>query len=56
VQEAVVSVDGEPTLVTYQDGKPYALTFLSVSGGQIDAVYKVLNPEKLRDVPHLVVA
>lgn len=51
VREVLALLDGEPAVITYRNGQPYSLTFLDVVEGRIAAVYKVLNPEKLRDVP-----
>lgn len=41
-------VNGEPTWVTYLDGRVYAATSFDTDGRRILAAYRVLNPDKLR--------
>lgn len=53
VEERTALVNGEPGIVTYRDGVPVAATVLEVDAGRVVAVYRVLNPDKLRGVPPL---
>lgn len=46
-------VNGQPGIVTYLDAAPVAATVLVVEYDRILAVYRVLNPDKLRGVPGL---
>jgi RNA polymerase sigma-70 factor (ECF subfamily) len=47
-EERVVDLAGEPVIVTYLDGALYGITFVATRAGQIESVYKVFNPDKLR--------
>lgn len=48
VDARIEEVNGQPAVVGYIDGKPYGVLLLDVEGGQIRAIYAVLNPDKLR--------
>jgi RNA polymerase sigma-70 factor (ECF subfamily) len=50
----VASINGQPGLITYQNGKPFSVVSLDIQEGQIRAVYVVTNPEKLSHLPALV--
>jgi hypothetical protein len=41
-------LNGEPGLIEYADGVPFAATAFTVEGGKIKAFYRVMNPDKLR--------
>jgi RNA polymerase sigma-70 factor (ECF subfamily) len=43
----MVSVNGQPGVASYLDGSPYSVVSLDVSGGLIQNVYIITNPEKL---------
>ncbi|MCZ8523284.1 RNA polymerase sigma-70 factor [Paenibacillus caseinilyticus] len=43
-------VGGGPGLVTYVHGQPSSVVSFDAAGGQIHAIYIVINPEKLRHV------
>lgn len=44
-------LNGEPALVQHLGGKPFAATFCETDGERIVALYRVMNPDKLRQVP-----
>ncbi|HNE21598.1 MAG TPA: RNA polymerase sigma factor SigJ [Leptospiraceae bacterium] len=46
----LVEGGGEPALVLLTGGKVYTILNLSYRNGQIDAVYSILNPDKLQNV------
>ncbi|MGN6694166.1 MAG: RNA polymerase sigma factor SigJ [Aquihabitans sp.] len=45
-------INGEPGIVTYVDGEPTVAVALSVAGGQVQRLWSILNPEKLRSLAH----
>jgi RNA polymerase sigma-70 factor (ECF subfamily) len=45
-------INGEPGIVTYVDGAPTVAVALSVAGGQVQRLWSILNPEKLRSLAH----
>ncbi len=51
----LASVNGKPGVVAYVDGRPLTVGSLEVVEGKIRAIWFVVNPEKLRSVPPLVV-
>ncbi|HSJ23459.1 MAG TPA: RNA polymerase sigma factor SigJ [Longimicrobiales bacterium] len=53
MEERLARVNGEPGIVTYQDGKAIAATMFSLQDGRIRSIYRVLNPDKLSAVPAL---
>jgi RNA polymerase sigma-70 factor, ECF subfamily len=46
----VRSLNGEPAIVTYAGDRVFSVTALETDGERITAMYRVLNPEKLRFV------
>jgi hypothetical protein len=46
----LVKGGGEPALVLLTGGRVYTILNLSYRDGQIDAVYSILNPDKLQNV------
>ena len=44
----IVEVNGEPGVVEYYDGEPFAATTFAVEGGKIVGLYRVMNPDKLK--------
>ena len=48
-----MSVNGELGIVAYADGEPTALFAFETDEAHILAVYRVVNPVKLRSVPEL---
>jgi RNA polymerase sigma-70 factor (ECF subfamily) len=46
----IARLNGEPALVQYLQGRVFSVTFFETDGEQIAAVYRVLNPDKLRYV------
>lgn len=48
VTARLAEVNGEPGIVEYYDGKPLAVTTFSVADGKITAMYRVMNPDKLK--------
>jgi len=41
-------INGEPGILTFAEGKIFSATTFEFAGGKISAVYRVMNPEKLR--------
>ncbi len=41
-------INGEPGIVTYVDGEPHIAVALSVAGGQVQRMWSILNPQKLK--------
>lgn len=52
----IVQINGEPGIINYLDGRPYAVLTLDVSEGRIRTIYIITNPEKLAHLPDLTVA
>jgi RNA polymerase sigma-70 factor (ECF subfamily) len=50
-----VLVNGEPGLVSYVDGRPFAVLTVDAADSRIQGIYIVTNPEKLAHLPHLAV-
>ena len=44
----LVRINGEIGTVEYFNGQPFAATTFTMEGGKITAIYRVMNPEKLR--------
>ncbi|MCI0397621.1 MAG: RNA polymerase sigma-70 factor, partial [Chloroflexi bacterium] len=44
-------VNGRPGMVVYVDGRPFNTLSVEVSDGRIQAIYIVVNPDKLRHLP-----
>ncbi len=49
-QQRVVSINGEPGLLTFIDGALFSTTSIETNGTSITALYTVINPEKLTRV------
>ena len=45
---AIKIVNGEPALVSYTQGHVFAVTFCEIDGDRMTALYRVMNPDKLR--------
>ncbi len=43
----IAQINGEPGIVSYLEGHPYSVLTLQITGGRINSVYVVTNPEKL---------
>jgi RNA polymerase sigma-70 factor (ECF subfamily) len=43
----IVEINGEPGVVEYYDGHPFAATTLLIEDGKITRLYRVMNPDKL---------
>jgi len=52
----IVEINGQPGVVTYLGGRPFAVFTLDVAGGLIRNIYFVSNPEKLARLPNLPAA
>jgi RNA polymerase sigma-70 factor (ECF subfamily) len=46
----IVRLNGEPAVLEYFAGRLFAATFCDTDGERLSAMYRVLNPEKLRRV------
>jgi RNA polymerase sigma-70 factor (ECF subfamily) len=44
-------VNGQPAIVASRAGQPYGVVLLEVHAGQVQRLYSVVNPEKLRSLP-----
>ena len=53
VQQRFVEINGQPGIVSYQDGRPQSVFTVEVADGRIEAIYIVTNPEKLSRLPSL---
>ncbi len=51
VRQRFVEINGQPGVVSYQDGRPQSVFTFEVADGRIQAIYIVTNPEKLRHLP-----
>jgi RNA polymerase sigma-70 factor (ECF subfamily) len=51
-----VQINGKPGIISYLDGRPYAVVTLDVSEGRIRTIYVITNPEKLTHLPDLTAA
>lgn len=52
--QAILTVNGEPGLVTFLDGAPLTVTSFKTDGRTILALYNILNPEKLKGIGELM--
>lgn len=50
LRHSVLTINGEPGLVTFLDGAPLSATSFETDGRSILALYNVLNPEKLKGI------
>ncbi len=50
VTHRLASVNGEPAIVSWRAGRLYSTTSVLTDGARIHAVYRVVNPDKLRHV------
>ncbi len=48
VTTEIIEINGEPGVVEYYDGKPFAATTIETDGEKITALYRVMNPGKLK--------
>ena len=48
ITSEIVEINGEPGVVEYYDGQPFAATTIAVEDEKIIGLYRVMNPEKLR--------
>ena len=53
VSHHLAQLNGEATVVSYRGGKLYSTTSVLCDGARIQAVYRVVNPDKLSRVPAL---
>jgi RNA polymerase sigma-70 factor (ECF subfamily) len=51
VLQRIVEINGQPGIVSYQDGRPQSVFTLEARDGRIEAIYIVTNPEKLAHLP-----
>jgi RNA polymerase sigma-70 factor (ECF subfamily) len=49
-----VDINGEPGLVEYYDGEPFAANTFEIEHGKIVGLYRIMNPEKLRLLKDLI--
>ena len=53
MQQRFVEINGQPGIVSYQDGRPQSVFTVEATDGRIEAIYIVTNPEKLSRLPSL---
>ncbi|WP_168073833.1 sigma factor-like helix-turn-helix DNA-binding protein [Caulobacter sp. SSI4214] len=53
VEQRIVSINGEPGIVSYLDGRPQSALTLRVVEDRIEVLYIVTNPDKLSGLPRL---
>ena len=51
LRKQIVTINGEPGLALYLDAVPLATVSFETDGGSIAALYTVLNPHKLHELP-----
>ena len=51
MQQRFVEINGQPGVVSYQDGHPQSVFTVEARDGRIHAIYIVTNPEKLSHLP-----
>ena len=51
LRKRIVTINGEPGLALYLDEVPFATVSFETDGGSITALYTVLNPHKLHELP-----
>ena len=51
VRQRFVEINGQPGIVSYQDGRPQSVFTFEAKDGRIQAIYIVTNPEKLTHLP-----
>jgi RNA polymerase sigma-70 factor (ECF subfamily) len=49
----MTTINGEPGIIEFLDGKPFAATTFSIAEGKIMSIYRVMNPEKLKTMENL---
>jgi hypothetical protein len=47
----IEEVNGQPAIVASQGGRPYGVVLLEVHAGQVQVLYSIVNPDKLRRIP-----
>ena len=52
----IARINGQPGFVSYLNGKPFSAMTLDATGGRIQAIYIITNPEKLAHLPDLPTA
>jgi RNA polymerase sigma-70 factor, ECF subfamily len=50
IVERLAAVNGQPGVITWQDGTVIAATSFRIEDGRIVSIYRVLNPDKLREI------
>jgi RNA polymerase sigma-70 factor (ECF subfamily) len=51
VLQQILEINGEPSIVSYLDGRPQSVFTVEARDGRIQAIYIVTNPEKLSHLP-----
>jgi RNA polymerase sigma-70 factor (ECF subfamily) len=49
-------VNAHPAMIIYIAGQPFGVMSFDIAEGHVQAIYSVMNPDKLRDVPPLAPA
>jgi RNA polymerase sigma-70 factor (ECF subfamily) len=47
----LASVNAQPAIIGYTEGRPFYVTVLDIAEGHIQGIYNVLNPDKLVNLP-----
>ena len=48
LEHTLTTINGEPGLLTFAEGKIFSVTTFEFTGGKISALYRVMNPDKLK--------
>ena len=51
VVQRMVEINGQPGIVSYQEGRPQSVFTVEIRDGRIQAIYIVTNPQKLSHLP-----
>lgn len=47
----IEEINGQPAIVASRAGQPYGVVLLEVQAGQVQVLYSIVNPDKLRGIP-----
>jgi RNA polymerase sigma-70 factor, ECF subfamily len=48
IEGRILQINGHPAIVGYLDDRPYGVLILDIADGRVQAIYNVMNPDKLR--------
>jgi RNA polymerase sigma-70 factor (ECF subfamily) len=53
LEEVFYPINGEPGILTFYEGRIFSATTFEFEDGKIAAVYRVMNPDKLKNFENL---